>query len=173
MANNKPTAEQTAIQSALTGTQTQIPAKSTEVIGGVTYAQPQICAKLTGYLATYTAVISARLALTQAIAARDAAAAEAKEFLKDYKATLVAQFGRLSTQLTPFGFGPAKARTPLTAAQKVIQVAKMAATKALLGTKSEKEKADIVRASQSPNVSVASDGTISIAPASPAAPTGN
>src|ERR1700734_1459954 len=91
---NKPTGEQSKIQAAYTGTQTLTPAKSSEVVGGVSLTQPQILAKLSGYLATYTAVQSARLQLTQAIAARTAAAADAKTFLKDFKATVVAQFGR-------------------------------------------------------------------------------
>ncbi len=171
MANNndsKPTAEQLRIQAAYTGTQNAIPAKSSEVVGGVTYTQPQLLAKLSGYLATYTAVQSARLQLTQAIAARTAAAADAKEFLKNFKVTIVAQFGRLSTQLTQFGFGPAKVAAPLTAAQKVLKAAKAQATRTLLGTKGPKEKADIVKASQSPTVSVASDGAISIVPPPPA-----
>jgi hypothetical protein len=171
MANNndsKPTAEQSRIQAAYTGTETQIPVGSSEVVGGVSYTQPQLLAKLSGYLATYTAVQSARLQLTQAIAARTAAAADAKEFLKDFKATLVAQFGRTSTQLTQFGFGPAKVAAPLTAAQKVLKAAKAKATRTLLGTKGPKVKADIVKASQSPSVSVGSDGTVSIVPPPPA-----
>jgi hypothetical protein len=171
MANNngsKPTAEQSSIQAALTGTQNAIPAKSSEVVGGVTYTQPQILAKLTGYLATYTAVETLRTQLTQAIAARVAAAADAKEFLANFKVTVVAQFGRLSSQLAQFGFGPAKVATPLTAAQKVIKAAKAQATRTLLNTKGPKQKAEAVKAANSPTVSVGSDGAISIVSPNPA-----
>lgn len=171
MANNTsngPTVEQSRIQAAYTGTQNAIPAKSSEVVGGVSYTQPQLLAKLSGYLATYTAVQAARLQLTEALAARTAVAADAKEFLKDFKATLVAQFGRTSAQLTQFGFGPAKVAAPLTAAQKVLRTAKATATRTLLGTKGTKQKADLVKAAASPTVSVGSDGTISIVPPPPA-----
>lgn len=171
MANNngsKPTAEQLQLQAAATGTQTLIPAASSEVVGGVSLTQPQILAKLAGYLATYTAVQSLRLQLSQALAARTTAAADAKEFLKDFKVTVVAEFGRQNPQLAQFGFGPAKARTSLTAAQKVIQTAKAAATRTLLHTKGPKQKADVVKAAASPTVSVGSDGSISIVPPNPA-----
>jgi hypothetical protein len=175
MANNngsKPTAEQLQLQAASTGTQSLIPVKSSEVVGGVSYTQPQILAKLAGYLATYTAVQNLRVQLTQAIAARTTAAAAAQEFLKDFKVTVVAQFGRLSPQLAQFGFGPAKVAAPLTAAQQVIKTAKAAATRTLLHTLGPKQKADLVKAAASPTVSVGSDGSISIVPPNPA-PTGS
>ena len=136
--------------------------------GGVSYTQPQILAKLSGALATYTVVTNLRTQLTQAIAARDAAIAGALEFLKDYKVTLVAQLGRLNPQLSQFGFGPVKAATPLTAAQKVIKAAKAQATRVLVGTKGPKQKATLVKAAASPTVAVGSDGTISIVPPNPA-----
>ncbi len=176
MANNngsKPTAEELKLQAAATGTQALIPVASSEVVGGVSLTQPQLLAKLAGYLAAYTAVTALRLQLTQAIAARTTAAADAKEFLKDFKVTLVAQFGRLNPQLAQFGFAPVKARTSLTAAQKVIQTAKAKATRTLLHTLGPKQKAEVVKAAASPTVSVGSDGTVSIVPPNPAPPAGN
>ncbi|MHB8416711.1 MAG: hypothetical protein ACYDCL_01455 [Myxococcales bacterium] len=170
MATNKqkPTAELVKLQAAVAGTQKLIPATSSETVGGVTYTQPQILAKLQAWIQFYTNVDSLHTQLTQALADRATATAAAKEFLKDFEAALIAQLGRLNPELAEFGFKPEKARTPLTSAQKVQQAAKAKASRELLGTKGKKQKAEALKAAAQPQLSVAADGTVSIVPPSPA-----
>ncbi|MHB8417775.1 MAG: hypothetical protein ACYDCL_06850 [Myxococcales bacterium] len=170
MATNKngPTADLAKIQAAYDGTAKLLPAASSETVGGVTYTQPQILSKLDGWIQSIKDVDTIRTQLKQALADRETAIAAAKEFLKDFKAALIAQLGRLNPELAQFGFPPEKARTSLTAAQKVQKAAKAKATRDLLGTKGKKQKAEAVKAATQPQVSVGPDGAISIVPESPA-----
>ncbi len=169
MANDiRPTAELTKLQAARSGTATLIPAGSSETVAGVTFTQPQLLAKLDGYIGALTAIDPIRTQLQTALAARVPVIADAKEFLKDFEAALIAELGRKNPELAQFGFKPEQARTPLTAAQKVKKTAKAKATREKLGTKGPKQKADILKAVNQPQLSVGSDGTISIVPPNPA-----
>ena len=163
-----PTAEEAKIQDAIAGTEFEIPPTSTVIVGGVTLTQPQILAKLHGFLDPSKRAADLRAKLSQALADRAQAFKDAREFLKNYRDVLVAQLGRGNPELAKFGLAPAKAPTPLTAAQNVQRHAKAKASRERLGTKGKKQKAEILRASQTPAITVGADGTISIVPDAPA-----
>ena len=165
---NTPTAEQAKIEAAIAGTEVAIPVTSTETVGGVTLTQPQILAKLNGFLDPVKRVDDLRSQLSQALADREQAFTDAREFLKNFRDALVALLGRGNPELSKFGFAPEKVRAPLTAAQKVQRAAKAKASRELLGTKGQKQKAEILRASKTPAISVGADGTVSIVPDAPA-----
>jgi hypothetical protein len=160
------------LNSLIAGLTKDVAVKSALLINGVSMLQPAIIAQLQAILALYTKAAQAQAAAKLAVAAREAGAAQGKQFVKYLIASIKLQFGDANPQLPDFGIALPKPKTPLTAAQKVIAAAKTAASKALTGSKSAKEKADLLRASQSPTVTVGSDASISVAsaPPAPAAP---
>ena len=101
----------------------------------------------------------------------------AKTFLVEFRAAMVALFGRSSPILAQFGFIPTKPRT-LTTGQSLVKTVKAKATRQKLGTKGVKQKAAAL-AQQLPPFAVTStgevaleNGTASGPPTSASAPTG-
>ena len=69
--------------------------------------------------------------------------AKVRPILGAYRSWVVATYGNAPAMLAYFGLTPAKARTPLTAEQKVAAVAKREATRAARHTLGPKQKKDI------------------------------
>ncbi len=168
---NGPTGELKKLQEALDGIAKLIPTGSTETVGGLVYSQPQLLAKVEGFIKSFTDLLDLRAQYAtqfhKALAVRVQAAADGREFLKDLRAALIARLGRGAPELAQFGFAPEKPRTPLTSAQKVQKLAKAKATRDRLGTKGKRQRAEALKALNEPRLSVGSDGTISIVPELP------
>jgi hypothetical protein len=167
--NNQPKGAQLKLTTAQTAVPANIPAKSTVVIGGVSYTQAQLVAYITTLLAPILAAQTAKQSLATAVLARKQNQLAVQTFLAEFRAALITLFGRGSPVLAQFGFTPHKAKTA-TAGKTVVKAAKSLASRAKLGTKGPKQKAQIL-AQPPPDFSVAPDGKVSLLPASDASNT--
>jgi hypothetical protein len=167
--NNQPKGAQLQLTTAQTAVPANIPAKSTVVIGGVSYTQAQLVAYITTLLAPILAAQTAKQSFAAAVLARKQNQPTVQTFLAELRAAVIALFGRGSPVLAQFGFAPHKAKTA-TAGKTVVKAAKSLASRAKLGTKGPKQKAQIL-AQPPPDFSVAPDGTVSLVTASDASST--
>ena len=157
----------TKIQAALSGVQTNLAAGSTFQIGGTAMTQSQIAAELSGYLPTFAAVGAAKAQYEQAVAARTTLEPQAREFLVNLRAALVAFFKRGNPILSQFGMGtgaPGK-QSPTT---MVVAAAARLLTRQKRGTIGKNEK-QAIKVVGSPVVTVGgaqavAPGTISATP---------
>jgi hypothetical protein len=156
-----PKGNELLLTTALTAVPANIPANTVIVIGGVSYTQAQLVAYLTTLLAPYLAARAAQLAFTNAVTARNNGKPTVQTFGAEFKAAIVALFGRSSPILAQFGFTPHKAKAR-TAGESVVTAAKGLASKKKLGTKTPKQKAQLL-APEPPAFSVGSDGKVILA----------
>jgi hypothetical protein len=159
--NNQPKGAQLQLTTARTAVSATIPAKSTVVIGGVSYTQAQLVTYITTLLAPILAAQTAKQSFTAAVLARKQNQPTVQTFLVQLHAALIALFGRGSPVLAQFGFTPYKAKTS-TSGKNVVKAAKSLASRVKLGTKGPKQKA-LILAQQPPAFTVSSDGSISLA----------
>jgi hypothetical protein len=157
-----PRGNELTLTNALTAVPANIPAKSTVVVGGASYTQAQLVAAITALLAPIQAARNAKLAFNGAVLARTQNDPAVQTFVANFKAAIIALFGRGSPILAQFGFTPHKP-TVMTAGQKVVKAARAKATRAKLGTKGPQQKAQLL-AQQPPAFQVAPDGTVSLLP---------
>jgi hypothetical protein len=159
--NNQPKGAQLKLTTAQTAVPANIPAKSTVVIGGVSYTQAQLVAFITTLLAPILAAQAAKQSFAAAVLARKQNQPTVQTFLAELRAAVIALFGRGSPVLAQFGFTPHRATTS-TAGKTVVKAAKSLASRAKLGTKGPKQKAQIL-AQQPPAFAVSSDASVSLA----------
>jgi hypothetical protein len=120
------------------------------VILGVTMTVAQIEAKLQAIASVLAAVDTAREMLKEAVLARNSEAVADHAWVAALIQALKVQIGPSSTSvLAAFGIAPAKARAPLSGPERTIAAAKAAATRALRGTVSKKQKEQITLGGQS------------------------
>ena len=158
--NNQPKGDQLQLTTAQTAVPANIPAKSAVLIGGVSYTQAQLVAYITTLLAPILAAQTAKQAFAAAVLARNQNQPTVQTFLAELRATLIALFGRSSPVLAQFGFTPFEAKTA-TSGKNVVKAARSLASRAKLGTKGPKQKAQSL-AQPPPAFSVASDGKVSL-----------
>ena len=127
------------IQAALTGVQTVLAAGSSFQIGGAAMKQSQISAQLSGYLPTFSAVAPAKVAYQQSVAARTELEPEAREFLVNLRAALVAFYKRGNPVLGQFGMGTGKVGVQSPETQVVAAAARLL-TRQKRGTAGTKQK---------------------------------
>lgn len=151
-----PTQFETELTEVDAGILKDVPVKTSLTINGTALAQPQIDAKLKGYLATFSA---AKQQYQTALAARIAITAEARDFFLQLKKTIIGYFGAQSPQLADFGFTPSKAKLPKTSAEKAVIAEKAKLTRKARGTTSKKQKATINPGVGSPAVGITGSGT--------------
>jgi hypothetical protein len=156
-----PRGNELTLTTALTAVPANIPAKSVVTVGGASFTQAQLVTQITALLAPFLAARAAKLAFTQTVGAREQNNPAAQTFIANFKAAIIALFGRDSPVLAQFGFTPHKPRTT-TAGQTVVQAARAKATRAKLGTKGPQQKAQIL-APQPPEFTVSSTGKIALA----------
>jgi hypothetical protein len=166
--SNQPKGDQLQLTTAQTAIPANIPVKSTVVVGGVSYTQPQLVALITTLLAPILAAQTAKQSFAAAVKARKQNQTAVRTFLVEFHAALVALFGRGSPVLAQFGFNPSKPRTT-TGGKTVVKTAKLLASRAKLGTKGPQQKA-LILAQQPPPFSVASDGKVALLPQDDASP---
>ena len=159
--NNQPKGAQLQLTTAQTAVPANIPAKSAVVIGGVSYTQAQLVAYITTLLAPILAAQTAKQSFAAAVLARKQNQLAVQTFLAEFRAALIALFGRGSPVLAQFGFTPHKAKTT-TSGKNVVKAAKSLASRAKLGTKGPKQKAQIL-AQPPPDFSVSATGKVTLA----------
>jgi hypothetical protein len=139
-----------------------IPATTSLTLSGNTLTQAQIDAKVKAYLAVIQAAETAKAQYQAALLARQQITLEAHAFYLQLKNGITAYFGVQAAQLADFGFTPAKALTPKTAAENVLKAAKAQLTRKARGTLSKKQKAAINPSVGSPAVAIGGDGTVQV-----------
>lgn len=166
---NQPKGDQLQLQTAQTAISANIPAKSTVMVGGVSYTQAQLLAYITSLLAPILAAQAAKQAFTAAAETKAQNGPTTHTFLVELHAAMVTLFGRSSPILVQFGYTPYKAKAKKSAGETVVTTAKVKATKLKLGTKTPSQKAALL-ASPTPAFAVSNDGTVTLVGAGSSAP---
>jgi hypothetical protein len=96
--------------------------------------------ELQSFIDNRNAVVTAQANAKEAVATEKAATPALNAFINAYIAFIKLQFGPTAAELADFGIPVAKARAPLSAAQKAVAAAKRAATREARGTTSAKAK---------------------------------
>lgn len=177
MANQSaPGSLETKIQNALTGVQQVVPTGGSLQVAGGLMTQAQLEAKLSGYLPAFEAVRTDKQVYQTAVVTRAAIEPDAREFLVQLRASLIALFGRGSPQLAKFGMGHGLGAKPSPQTQ-VMAAAKRILTRRARGTIGKKQAAAITVVSP-PQVTLAGHGlqitppTVDATPARAKAPQG-
>ncbi len=149
------------VQQMLLGFQEVIPAGAQVPSRGGNLDQATVVAKLQAFAGMYPALDSAALGL-KALRQREVAAQPAaKALLAELKEALTSFFGATSPQLQSFGLKPKGVKTPLTAEQELVRVAKLRNTRTIRGTLGKKKKAQL----KSGPVQVTVSGAAAVQPA--------
>ena len=157
----------------LAGWEQVIPAGSVVTSRGGTLAQATILAQLEAFMADYTSLDSAELALKTARVQEAQALPAAKALLAQLKEALTSLFGANSPQLARFGMKPKTSRKPLSAEKAAVRLAKLRNTRAIRGTMGKVQKADLKSGPMTVTVAPAASpvaSTVAPAVASAAAP---
>jgi hypothetical protein len=117
---------------------------------GVSYAMPELSAKVASYYATYDGADAAEVKYAEALETRDLIAPEAEEFVSATRQALKAALGRKAPALKELGIEPDKTPAPLTTEQKAARNAKAAATRIARHTMGKKAKSKIKGAPPAP-----------------------
>jgi hypothetical protein len=144
MATQTKTAQVAEISQMILGLRKHYPTGSgTLQIGGVTYTIDSLVAILQQVVDLRAAVDAAKVTLNtkfQAEQAQESSSGAVTSALKTYVRGI---FGAVPDSLADFGLTPFKVRTPPTATEKAVAVAKREATRIARGTKGKVQKKDI------------------------------
>jgi hypothetical protein len=127
------------VQALIAGTTKHFP-NGTFTIGSTTYTTASLLQVLQGLANAMTARDAAQAGAKDAMAAEQAAQTQVGPILKAYKRLVLAAFANATQTLADFGLTPPKAPTPLTSEQLAAKAAKSRATRAARGTTSKKQK---------------------------------
>jgi hypothetical protein len=128
-------------------------AKNSLLVGGSTLTQVQILAQLAALATLIGNVADTKSAWSAAVAAMNSGDVAGSEFTANLIAAIKQAFGKGSPLLASFGIATPKPKTALTAVQKAVATALAANTRAVRGTKSEKQKLAITTSGK-PGVTV-------------------
>ncbi len=127
------------IRGLIAGTQKHMPTGSLTV-GGATYTGATIVQALQGLADSLASVDAAKASWKEALKNETDARAKVGPVVQDYRSWLVASLGNAPSTLADYGLSPPKARTPLTAEEKVAQAQKAKATRAARHTMGSVQK---------------------------------
>jgi hypothetical protein len=167
ISENSPSGLLQKIQNALAGVQKVLPDGSSLSMSGQTVTKAQLVTQLTGLLPPLTSVTDAKSTYAQAVQARKLAEPNAREFLAQLRAALVAFYGRGSPSLSDYGMS-AKKPAAQTSKTAILAAAKRTLTRQKRGTLGSKQKAGI-KAIGTPQLSVGESG-VQITPAAAVQP---
>ena len=112
-------------------------------LGGVSTTIDAATQELQTYVDNRSAVVAAQATAKSKLAVEKAALPALNAFISVFIAFVRLSFGSQADILADFGLAPRKARTPMTAEEKAVAVAKRDATRAARGTKGPKAKSAI------------------------------
>jgi hypothetical protein len=127
------------VQALIAGTTKHFP-NGQFTIGNTTYASAEIVQTLQGLANAMLARDAAEASAKDALKAAQVAQSQVGPILRAYVRLVLVTFGSASQTLADFGLAPPKARVPLTAQQLAAKAAKAKATRAARGTASKKQK---------------------------------
>jgi hypothetical protein len=146
MANNNKKGKKVAAdlaESLIAGVQKRMAGATQVPLAGGVFTPAQIVSELQKLVTMRADVVAARTAAQAKVAVERATAPAIRAFMGTLEQYVRAAFGNQADVLADFGLDPKKARTPLTAEQKVAATAKGEATRVARGTKSAKAKKGI------------------------------
>jgi hypothetical protein len=127
------------VQALIAGTTKHFPNGSL-TIGGTVYTAASLIQVLQGLANAMTARNAAEAGAKDALAAEQAAQAQVSPILLAYKRLVLVTYANAAQTLADFGLTPPRARTPLTTEQLAARAAKAKATRTARGTTSKKQK---------------------------------
>jgi hypothetical protein len=135
------TNQASGVRQLLTGANKHFPNGSDKLtVGGATYTVSALTMLLQSFVDLREAVDASKAATKAKIDAERAQAPSLRGVVSAFEAYVKAMFGNSPEALGDFGLSPRKARTPLTAEQKIVAVQKRAATRAMRHTMGSKAK---------------------------------
>ena len=155
-----------AVMKALRAGMSNLPAGASVTLGGVSFTVASIDAKLDAGIASYAAVETAKAAVSAAVATRDAAEPELKQFCEEFSHFLVSYFGKGSPMLASFGVATRKAGKA-SAAKVVAGNAQREKTREAHHVMGKRQRAALGPAALDGPLLVSPDGEVSPAPGSP------
>ncbi len=132
-----------AVLAMIAGVTKDLTAKMSLTVGGVVMTQAAILAKLASIQALFDNITAAKNSMTTAVAAKNAGAQAAKQFMADLKKAVEGQFGSAGAQLPDFGIALPKPKATRTSAEKAASAGLATQTRAVRGTKGKAQKAEI------------------------------
>ena len=146
----------------LTGTKKHFPNASQELsFGGATRTVTALTGLLKSYVDLREAVIASQAATKTKVATERAQTPSLLALIRGYVAYVKVTFGAQADALADFGLAPPKARTPTTAEQKAVAVAKRQATRSARHTMGKNQKKDVKGAVQATLVVTPDSGSTS------------
>jgi hypothetical protein len=127
------------VQAIIAGTTKHFP-NGSFTIGSAVYTSASLIQVLQGLANAMTARNAAEAGAKDALAAEQMAETQVGPILLAYKRLVLAAFANATQTLADFGLAPPKARTPLTVERLAARAAKAKATRAARGTTSKKQK---------------------------------
>ena len=127
------------VQAIIAGTTKHFP-NGSFTIGGTVYTAASLVQVFQGLADAMTARNAAQAGAKDALAAEQAAQTRVGPILLAYKRLVLAAFANAAQTLADFGLTPPKAPTPLTADKLAARAAKANATRTARGTTSRKQK---------------------------------
>jgi hypothetical protein len=133
-----------AVSQLIAGAKKHFPNGSQTVsLGGASMTIDAATQELQSYVDNRSAVVAAQATAKAKVAVENAALPALDALISAFIAFVRLSFGSQADVLSDFGLAPHKARTPQTAEEKAVAVAKRNATRAARGTKSPKAKSAI------------------------------
>lgn len=159
-----------AVLAMIAGFTKDFTAKMSLTVGGVVMNQAAILARLAGIQALFDNITAAKNSVTTAVAAKNAGAQAAKQFMADLKKAVETQFGSSGPQLPDFGIALPKPKAARTAAEKAVSAGLATQTRAVRGIQGKVQRASITTTGKPGVVIVGPDG-IPLAGVTQGAPT--
>ena len=143
------------------GVDSQIPSKTSLLIGGQATTQSALSSELASDVALFQAAIDARTKLDAAVTARKVAVPTVKQRYAQIVKAIEGLFAPGSPVLAQFGIHPRKSPTPLTAEQKAVKAEKAKLTRKARGTLGRKQK-QAIQTVGTPTVTITPKETIAV-----------
>ncbi len=124
----------------IAGAQKHLANLASFTVASTAYTPAQVTADLQQLVVLLTAVAAARSVVSAKVADEKAEAPTLRSVMAAFVSYVRLTYSGSPDVLADFGIAPTKARTPLTAEQKVVAVAKRASTRKARGTTSKKAK---------------------------------
>jgi len=157
------------VQAIIAGTTKHFP-NGSFTIGNVVYTSASLIQVLQGLANAMTARNAAEAGAKDALAAAHTAETQVGPIVLAYKRLVLAAFANATQTLADFGLAPPKAHTPFTVEQLAARAAKAKATRAARGTTSKKQKLAIKGNVTGVDVTPITAPTAAKPPAAPVAP---
>jgi hypothetical protein len=164
--------EAAQVKRLIIGTRKHYPNAGADLtVGGATFTVTSLTQLMQGFVDAREAVEGLKAALRTKVEAERTQAPSQRAVISAFVRIVRGTFGSSADVLADFGLALPKARTPMTAEEKAVAVAKRAATRAARQTMGKNQKKDMKGAVKAALVVTPIGASAPVAPVSPAAST--